>query len=180
MAQRLTRAKRKISQAQIPYRVPGPDELPDRLPAVLSVIYVAFTEAYAASRGPALVRPHSRRKRSGWLGSCSASCRDEREVSGLLALMLLVDARRAARVDADGDLVVLADQDRSLWDATAIEEGSALVERALRGGDPGPYGVQAAIAALHDQAASAATTDWPQIVALYGVLQESPRRPWSR
>ena len=177
MAQRLTRAKRKISQAQIPYRVPRPDELPDRLPAVLSVIYVTFTEAYAASRGPALVRPQLAEEAIRLARILQRLLPNEREVTGLLALMLLVDARRAARVTASGDLVVLADQDRSRWDATAIEEGSALVERALRGGDPGPYGVQAAIAALHDQASSAATTDWPQIVVLYGVLQEIAPSP---
>jgi RNA polymerase sigma-70 factor (ECF subfamily) len=197
MAQRLTRAKRKIRDARIPYRVPGPAELPSRLPGVLQVIYVVFTEAYAASRGPALVRPEladeavrlarilhrgfvrgrepvagpERTRRAG------SVLPDDREVTGLLALLLLVDARRAARTDPAGDLILLADQDRSRWDRSKIDEGLALVERALPGGDPGPYALQAAIAALHDQAASLESTDWPQIVALYDVLQRVAPSP---
>ena len=151
MAQRLTRAKRKIRDAQIPYRVPEQTELPDRLPAVLSVIYVVFTEAYAASHGPDLVRPALADEAIRLARILQRLMPQEREVTGLLALLLLTDARRAARADQQGALVLLADQDRSLWDHTKIAEGAALLEHALRG-TPGPYAVQAAIAALHDHA----------------------------
>lgn len=137
MAQRLTRAKRKIRQAQIPYRIPGPAELPDRLPAVLRVIYVTFTEAYAASRGPALTRPELAEEAIRLARILHQLLPADREVLGLLALLLLVDARRAARTDPAGGVVLLADQDRSRWDRSAIDEGVALVERALPGGRPG-------------------------------------------
>ncbi|MBG0823656.1 RNA polymerase sigma factor [Planomonospora sp. ID91781] len=170
MAQRIVRAKKKIRQARIPFRVPGADELPERLPGVLQVLYSIFTEGYAASSGADLQR----------LGLAEEAIRlarilrrlmpTEREVAGLLALMLLVHARREARTGPDGGLVLLEDQDRSRWDRTMIEEGRELVLAALSGGPPGAYGVQAAIAALHDEAADVATTDWPQIVALYDVL----------
>jgi RNA polymerase sigma-70 factor (ECF subfamily) len=170
MAQRLTRAKRKIREAQIPYRVPGRAELPDRLPAVLQVVYVVFTEAYAASRGPVLVRPDLAAEAIRLARILRQLLPGDREVTGLLALLLVVDARRAARVDQAGDLVLLGDQDRSRWDLAAIEEGVRLVEQALPGGHPGPYALQAAIAALHDEAGSVETTDWPQIVALYDLL----------
>jgi RNA polymerase sigma-70 factor (ECF subfamily) len=171
MAQRLTRAKRKIREARIPYRVPGRDELPDRLPAVLRVVYVVFTEAYAASRGPALVRPELAAEAVRLARILHQLMPADREVTGLLALLLLIDARRAARTDQAGELVLLADQDRSRWDHAAIAEGIGLVEQALPGGSPGPYALQAAIAALHDEASSVATTDWRQIVALYDLLQ---------
>jgi RNA polymerase sigma-70 factor (ECF subfamily) len=171
MAQRLTRAKRKIRDARIPYRVPGPAELSDRLPAVLSVIYVVFTEAYAASTGPDLQRPALADEAIRLVRILQRLMPAERDVTGLLALLLLTDARRAARTDETGALVLLADQDRSRWDQTQIAEGLSLVERALLGGDPGPYALQAAIAALHDQAPSYDSTDWPQITALYGVLR---------
>ncbi|MBB2910647.1 RNA polymerase sigma-70 factor (ECF subfamily) [Streptosporangium becharense] len=171
MAQRIVRAKKKISQARIPFRVPGADELPERLPVVLQVLYSIFTEGYAASSGADL-------QRSGLAGEAVRLARilrrlmpAEREVAGLLALMLLVHARRDARTGPDGGLVLLEDQDRGRWDRAMIEEGRGLVLAALGGGPPGPYSVQAAIAALHDEAADVATTDWPQIVALYDVLQ---------
>jgi RNA polymerase sigma-70 factor (ECF subfamily) len=171
MAQRLTRAKRKIQDAGIPYRVPGVDELPRRLPALLSVIYVVFTEAYAASRGPALVRPDLADEAIRLARILRDLLPAEREVAGLLALLLLVDARRDARLDDSGGLVLLADQDRARWDRTKIEEGRSLLAQALPGGQPGPYALQAAIAAVHDEAQSFEATDWRQIVALYEVLR---------
>lgn len=171
MAQRLTRAKRKIQDAGIPYRVPVVDELPRRLPAVCSVIYVVFTEAYAASRGPVLVRPELADEAIRLARILRDLLPTEREVTGLLALLLLVDARRDARLDDSGGLVLLADQDRTRWDRTKIEEGRRLLEQALPGGQPGPYALQAAIAAVHDEAPSFEATDWRQIVALYDVLR---------
>jgi RNA polymerase sigma-70 factor, ECF subfamily len=171
MARRLVRAKHKIRNAQIPYRVPSAAELPARLPAVLSVIYVIFTESYAASIGPTLVRPDLADEAVRLARILHDLLPAQREVAGLLALLLLVDARRAARTDEAGDLVLLEDQDRSRWDRSMIDEGRALVVEALRGGSPGPYALQAAIAAVHDEAESAETTDWPQIVGLYDVLR---------
>ena len=171
MARRLVRAKHKIRDAQIPYRVPSAAELPARLPAVLSVIYVIFTESYAASAGPTLVRPDLADEAVRLARILRDLLPAQREVAGLLALLLLVDARRAARTDEAGDLILLEDQDRSRWDRTMIDEGRALVVEALRGGSPGPYALQAAIAAVHDEAESAETTDWPQIVGLYDVLR---------
>ena len=171
MAQRLTRAKRKIQDAGIPYRVPRADELPARLPAVLSVIYVVFTEAYAASGGATLVRPDLADDAIRLARILRDLLPAEREVAGLLALLLLVDARRDARIDDAGDLVLLADQDRTRWDRTKIEEGVGLLDQALPGGQPGPYALQAAIAAVHDEAPSFESTDWRQIVALYDVLR---------
>ncbi|WP_436847235.1 RNA polymerase sigma factor [Streptomyces buecherae] len=170
MAQRIVRAKKKIREARIPFRVPGPDELPERLPGVLQVIYSVFTEGYAASSGPALQRLDLASEAIRLARILRRLLPAEREVAGLLALLLLVHARRAARTDPDGALVLLDEQDRTRWDRPMIEEGRDLVVRALRGGPPGPYGVQAAIAALHDEAADLASTDWPQMVALYDVL----------
>jgi RNA polymerase sigma-70 factor (ECF subfamily) len=170
LAQRLVRAKAKIKGARIPYDVPGDDALADRLDTVMAVIYLVFNEGYAASFGTELVRAEL----------CAEAIRlgrllvellpAEREPQGLLALMLLHDARRATRTDKEGAIVLLADQDRSRWDRARIAEGTALVEQALRGRPLGAYAVQAAIAALHAQARSACDTDWPQIAALYGVL----------
>ncbi|MFD4997929.1 RNA polymerase sigma factor [Streptomyces buecherae] len=170
MAQRIVRAKKKIREARIPFRVPGPDELPERLPGVLQVVYSVFTEGYAASSGPALQRLDLASEAIRLARILRRLLPAEREVAGLLALLLLVHARRAARTDPDGALVLLDEQDRARWDQPMIEEGRDLVVRALRGGPPGPYGVQAAIAALHDEAADLASTDWPQMVALYDVL----------
>jgi len=172
MAQRLVRAKQKIRDAGIPYRTPPRTELAERLQAVLLVVYLVFNEGYnTAGEGRALSDEAIR------LGRVLCELLPaEAEVRGLLALMLLHDARREARKSSDGDLILLEDQDRGLWNRKAIGEGLSLAESALRSG-PGPYSVQAAIAAVHAQAASAIITDWPQIVALYDVLlrmQPSP------
>ncbi|MGI5273877.1 RNA polymerase sigma factor [Nonomuraea sp. CA-218870] len=170
MAKRIVRAKRKIREARIPFRAPGRDELPERLPGVLQVIYSIFTEGYAASAGPDLQRPGLAEEAIRLVRILRRLLPAEREVAGLLALMLLIHARRDARTGPGGELVLLGEQDRGRWDRTMIEEGLRLVPVALGGGPPGPYGVQAAIAALHDEAADVATTDWPQIVALYDLL----------
>jgi RNA polymerase sigma-70 factor, ECF subfamily len=177
MAKRLVRAKNKIRHAGIPYRVPPAHLLPERVVGVLAVLYLLFNEGYAASAGANLVRQ----------GLCAEAIRlgramaglmpDEPEALGLLALMLLHNARRAARVDAAGDLVTLEDQDRDRWDRAAIDEGAGVLDAALRRGRPGPYQLQAAIAACHATAPDAADTDWAQIALLYrrlGQLTPSP------
>jgi RNA polymerase sigma-70 factor, ECF subfamily len=180
MAQRLVRAKRKILAARIPYEVPATDRLAERLDGVLRVVYLVFNEGYAATSGQALVRGslcaeaiRLERLLCGLLSrpeSAQTSRAAMAEASALLALMLLQDSRRLARLDVQGELVTLEDQDRSLWDRGQISEGQALAEQALRRGGAGFYTLQAAIAALHAQAARAEDTDWPQIAALYALL----------
>ncbi|MGW7683904.1 DUF6596 domain-containing protein [Kribbella sp. NPDC054772] len=170
MARRIVRAKKKIREARIPFRVPGPDELPERLPGVLQVIYSVFTEGYAASSGPYLQRLDLAEEAIRLARIVHRLLPDGREVTGLLALMLLIHARRDARTGPDGEIILLEDQDRSRWDQDLIDEGRRLVVTALTGGPAGPYSVQAAIAALHDEAPEFARTDWPQIVQLYDVL----------
>ncbi|MEQ0558859.1 DUF6596 domain-containing protein [Amycolatopsis sp. NEAU-NG30] len=171
MGKRIVRAKNRIRALRIPFRVPDTAELPGRLPAVLQVVYSIFTEGYAASSGPDLQRLDLAEEAIRLARILRRLLPAEREVAGLLALMLLIHARRNARTGPDGELVLLDDQDRGRWDRALIEEGAALVVAALTGGPPGLYGVQAAIAALHDEAPDVAGTDWPQIVALYDVLR---------
>jgi RNA polymerase sigma-70 factor (ECF subfamily) len=177
MAQRLVRAKRKIRNARIPYRVPPDHLLPERTGGVLAVLYLLFNEGYSASAGPDLLRQGLTAEAIRLGRLLAALMPDEPEVLGLLALMLLHDARRAARVDGAGELVPLEEQDRDAWDRGEIDEGVALLERALRRGRPGAYQVQAAIAACHATARVAADTDWPQIAGLYGRLAELAPSP---
>ncbi|MBU6957603.1 RNA polymerase sigma factor [Pseudomonas sp. CVAP len=176
IAQRIVRAKSKIRDAKIPYQVPSVAELPERLDSVLRVIYLVFNEGYSASVGSELTREDLTREAIR-LGRLLMELLPEAEVMGLLALMLLNESRRPARTSASGELIVLDEQDRSLWNAQMIAEGSALIERALGTRGFGPYCLQAAISAVHAEAATAEQTDWPQIVGLYDVLlrvQPSP------
>ena len=170
MAQRLVRAKHKIRAAGIPYRVPPPELLPERMDAVMAVVYLVFTEGYAATVGDALIRRELCAEAIRLARRLDALLPDRGEPPALLALLLLHDSRRATRTTPDGDLVLLEDQDRARWDQAQIAEGLSLVERALRRGPPGPYALQAAIAAVHARAPRAADTDWRQITALYALL----------
>jgi RNA polymerase sigma-70 factor (ECF subfamily) len=172
MAQRLTRAKRKIRNAGIPFRVPPAHELVDRTHALLNVLYLLFNEGYAATSGADLIRRSLTDESIRLTRTLCALMPDEPEALGLLALMLFHNARTVTRVDQAGDLVLLEDQDRSLWDRSMIEEAAAVLDAALRLGRPGPFQVQAAIAACHAEAADAAETDWMQIAALYASLAE--------
>jgi RNA polymerase sigma-70 factor (ECF subfamily) len=176
IAQRIVRAKTKIREARIPYEVPLEKELPDRLDAVLRVIYLVFNEGYSASSGDSLTR-HALSSEAIRLGRVLIELLPEVEATGLLALMLLQDSRRAARTTPTGDLILLADQDRALWNRSQIAEGVSLVQRALSAGQVGPYTIQAAIASVHAQAPSSTATDWAQIVQLYDMLMQSNPSP---
>jgi RNA polymerase sigma-70 factor (ECF subfamily) len=176
LAQRIVRAKAKIRNARIPYQVPSTPELPDRVESVLRVIYLVFNEGYSASSGESLTRA-SLSGEAIRLGRLLAELLPEPEVLGLLALMLLQESRRLARSSPDGDLILLEDQDRSLWNAEYIAEGSALVERSLRSRRFGPYTLQAAIAAVHAHARDVVATDWAEIVGLYDILLRAEPSP---
>ena len=176
LAQRIVRAKAKIHGARIPYQVPSPAELPERLGTVLQVVYLVFNEGYSASSGASLTRADLSSEAIR-LGRLLLELLPEPEVVGLLALMLLQESRRAARTSPTGELILLENQDRSRWNREQIAEGVALVERALLSRRFGPYTLQAAIVAVHSEAPSAAATDWPQIVALYSVLARAEPSP---
>ncbi|HEX7270592.1 MAG TPA: RNA polymerase sigma factor [Casimicrobiaceae bacterium] len=176
LAQRIVRAKAKIREARIPYEVPGPDELPQRLDSVLRVIYLVFNEGYSASSGTSVTRLDLSSEAIR-VGRLLAALLPEPEAIGLLALMLLHESRRAARASATGELILLNDQDRSLWNRELIGEGSALVREALASRRVGPYALQAAIAAVHAEAVDAEATDWNEIVGLYDVLQRTDPSP---
>ena len=176
IAQRIVRSKAKIREAHIPYEVPSEKELPDRLDAVLRVVYLVFNEGYSASSGDSLTR-HDLSGEAIRLGRVLIVLLAEAEALGLLGLMLLQDSRRTARTSPAGDLILLEDQDRSLWNREQITEGVVLVQRALSMGQVGPYTIQAAIAAAHAQASNSATTDWTQIVALYDLLLQAHPSP---
>ncbi len=178
MAQRISRAKQTVRASGVGFEAPAPGELQARLHSVLHVLYLLFNEGYAAGAGPALQRDDLAAEAMALARTVHRLRPDEPEVAGLLALMLLTDARRAARTGAEGELIPLDEQDRGLWDRAAIAEGVALVTAAFaRGGGVGPYQLQAAIAAVHDEAPSAAATDWPEILALYGVLERMVDNP---
>jgi RNA polymerase sigma-70 factor (ECF subfamily) len=176
MAQRIIRGKAKIRDAHIPYVVPSLSDMPERLDAVLSAIYLVFNEGYAASQGTLLVRVDLTAEAIR-LGRLLLDLLPDPEVRGLLALMLLHESRRESRVSGDGEIILLEDQDRSRWDQNLIREGTALVEQALRSRRFGAYTLQAAISAIHAEAATAAQTDWNQIVVLYSVLQRIDSSP---
>lgn len=176
IAQRIVRAKGKIRAARIPYEVPAETELPDRLEAVLRVVYLVFNEGYSASSGESLLR-HDLCAEAVRLGRLLVRLLPEPDALGLLALMLLQDSRRPARTTPAGDVVTLEEQDRSLWNREQIAEGVALVQRALTSREVGPYTIQAAIAAVHAEAVDVATTDWAQIVGLYDLLRQATPSP---
>jgi RNA polymerase sigma factor (sigma-70 family) len=177
MAQRISRAKKQIRTSGVPFQMPGPQERGERLEAVLHVLYLVFNEGYATSSGPDLQRRDLASEAIRLARTVYRLLPDHAEVAGLLALMLLTDARRHARTGADGELVALDAQDRTLWDREAIAEGTALITRTMARGAVGAYQLQAAIAALHDEAARAEDTDWIQILALYGLLERMSDNP---
>jgi RNA polymerase sigma factor (sigma-70 family) len=177
MAQRISRAKQTIKESGIGFELPSPAEWGERLRSVLHVLYLIFNEGYTSSAGPELQRDDLASEAIRLARAVHALRPEDGEVTGLLALMLLTDARRLARATSDGDLVPLDEQDRSLWDRAAIGEGVSLVTRALSRGSIGPYQLQAAIAAVHDEAPCAAETDWAQILALYGLLERMSDNP---
>ena len=177
MAQRISRAKQRIRSSGLPFRMPDEGEREGRLATVLHVLYLIFTEGHTASLGADLRRVDLSEEAIRLTRAMHALLPDDSEVAGLLALMLLTEARAAARTGPSGELISLADQDRSRWDAAAIAEGTALVTRAMSRGPVGPYQLQAAVAALHDEAATPAQTDWPQILALYQVLERLSGNP---
>ncbi|MFI7022241.1 RNA polymerase sigma factor [Micromonospora sp. NPDC049900] len=177
MAQRISRAKQRIRESGTPLRLPAPAELPARLTSVRHVLYLVFTEGHVASAGDTLHRVDLAQEAIRLTRMLHTRLPGDSEVTGLLALMLLTEARAAARTGPSGELIPLAEQDRARWDPAAIAEGVALVTRALPRGPVGPYQVQAAIAALHDEAPTAAQTDWPQILALYQVLEQVSASP---
>jgi RNA polymerase sigma-70 factor, ECF subfamily len=176
LAQRIVRAKLRIKEAGLPYEIPAQEELPGRLDSVLRVIYLVFNEGYSAHSGDSIVRADLSAE-AVRLGRLLAELLPDGEVLGLLGLMLLNEARRTARQTPDGDVVLLADQDRSLWDRAMIAEGTALIEQAFRQRQVGPYVLQGAIAAVHAAAPSAAETDWTEILGLYGILQRAAPSP---
>ena len=177
MTRRITRAKQTIKDSRIPFRLPAAAEFQERLAAVLHVLYLVFNEGYAASAGARLYRTDLSSEAIRLCRMLHQFLGEDAEVTGLLSLMLLTDARKAARVGPDGELVPMAEQDRRLWNAAVIREGVELVTQALQQGQPGPYQIQAAIAAVHDEAPSATETDWAQIVALYEVLLDAATNP---
>jgi RNA polymerase sigma factor (sigma-70 family) len=177
MAQRIARAKQRIKASGEPFRMPTRDEQPERLRTVLRVLYLIFNEGYAASSGSELHRTDLSEEAIRLARMTHRLLPDDGEIAGLLALMLLVDARRPARTDAEGELVPLAEQDRSLWNRERIAEGTALLDGSIGKGTPGEYQLQAAIAALHDRAGQPEDTDWPQILALYGLLEKLTGNP---
>jgi predicted RNA polymerase sigma factor len=177
MAQRISRAKRTIKASGVPFRLPSPEERPAAVRSVLHVLYLIFNEGYAGSSGADLQRVDLSDEAIRLATLVHGQLADDPEVAGLLALMLLIDARRPARTDANGDVIALAEQDRSLWDRRLIAQGAALLDRAVAKGGVGEYQLQAAIAAVHDRAPSAADTDWPQILALYVLLERMTGNP---